>query len=406
MPVVMKKIPEPAWRPAPPVMFRWLVALMAFLVTGVLVSRFFSLHPDNTYYWFFPVVVSTVVWGGLGILRLMFYFLQHIQANAWDRRREEKILQETRRGRRALQILSAEFITAHSVFKDDYFSLSPEALLRNESVLFSHPTRQGVGNVQHSRIGDRDNINMSSEDILTKAFSSLLSPLSSLMSRLPANNTIAVLFESSTSIPTKHIQELWQKAWEKSDIQQSVEYVQGSGLSFIDQWLDTRIQDNAVLLVIALQIAPEHTDKSCEAVVALLLGNRLTQNVLSPIALLHRPQQSGSDELAEGVMQSAYWVPILPEGSKPASLWLSALPDDGFSSVIPLSGKFPLSEITPDCGINNLDNSAGFAGCASPWLAIAAAARSAQQSQQRQMIINGESAVSTLWSTIVSPVTP
>ncbi|EPJ3205367.1 hypothetical protein LL364_001574 [Citrobacter freundii] len=161
-----------------------------------------------------------------------------------------------------------------------------------------------------------------------------------------------------------------------------------------------------MLLVIALQIAPEHTDKSCEAVVALLLGNRLTQNVLSPIALLHRPQQSGSDELAEGVMQSAYWVPILPEGSKPAGLWLSALPDDGFSSVIPLSGKFPLSEITPDSGINNLDNSAGFAGCASPWLAIAAAARSAQQSQQRQMIINGESAVSTLWSTIVSPVTP
>ncbi|HAT1685505.1 TPA: hypothetical protein I8Y21_006377, partial [Klebsiella oxytoca] len=108
MPVVMKKIPGPARRPAPPVMFRWLVALMAFFVTGVLVSRFFGLHPDNTYYWFFPVVVSTVVWGGVGILRLMFYFLQHIQADAWDRRREEKILQETRRGRRALQILSAE----------------------------------------------------------------------------------------------------------------------------------------------------------------------------------------------------------------------------------------------------------------------------------------------------------
>lgn len=231
MPVMMKSIPGPAWRPIPPVMSRWLMMLMLLLVTDILVSRITGSSSDDMFFW---VIVLTLVWVGLVMLRLMFYFLQHIQANAWDRRREEKILQETRRGRRALQILSAEFITAHSVFKDNCFSLSPEALLRNESVLFSHPTRQGVGNVQHSRIGDRDNINISSEDILAKGLSSLLSPLSSLMSRLPVNNTIAVLFESSTSIPTKHIQELWQKAWEKSDIQQSVEYVQGSGLSFID----------------------------------------------------------------------------------------------------------------------------------------------------------------------------
>ncbi len=69
--------------------------------------------------------------------RLAIYLMQQIQANAWDSRREQVILQEVRRGRRALQILAAACSTAHD--PDLQFTGIADALLRNDNKSFPRP---------------------------------------------------------------------------------------------------------------------------------------------------------------------------------------------------------------------------------------------------------------------------
>ncbi len=73
---------------------------------------------------------------------------------------------------------------------------------------------------------------------------------------------------------------LWQQAWQESGIGQPTTLLSGHGLTVIDHWLDHRIKDSAVLLVVAVQIAPEQPEMTGEAVVGLLLANRLTQKYL------------------------------------------------------------------------------------------------------------------------------
>ncbi|STT03112.1 putative structural protein [Klebsiella pneumoniae] len=53
-------------------------------------------------------------------------------------------------------------------------------------------------------------------------------------------------------------------------------------LSVIDRWLNERIKDKVMLLIVGLQIDPVVTNNTAEAAVALLLGNRLTQEALDP----------------------------------------------------------------------------------------------------------------------------
>jgi hypothetical protein len=86
----------------------------------------------------------------------------------------------------------------------------------------------------------------------------------------------------------------------KSNITLPVEYGEGSGLSVIDRWLNERIKDKAMLLIVGLQLKPAESDNTAEAGVALLLGNRLTQEALEPLALLHRPDAAPTGELRRG----------------------------------------------------------------------------------------------------------
>lgn len=80
----------------------------------------------------------------------------------------------------------------------------------------------------------------------------------------------------------ENIRHYWDEAWQKNNITFPVEHVEGRGLSVIDRWLNERIKDKAMLLIVGLQIDPVVTNNTAEAAVALLLGNRLTQEALDP----------------------------------------------------------------------------------------------------------------------------
>lgn len=364
MPVKLTTIPGPSLRPSPPKPLRWLIVLLGLTAAGILLMRFLGKLLGNTEFWWFAIGIPVVFWLVLMGVRLAIYLMQQIQANAWDRRREQVILQEVRRGRRALQILAAECSTAHD--SGLQFTGIVDALLRNDNKITPQTAWNRESSVRHSRLPVTEGL--SPEARLLTVFSALLENLADPLSLLPPDNTVAILLESSSSVSRPRVQALWQQAWQESDICQPTTLLSGVGLSVIDHWLDHRIKENALLLVVAVQIAPEQPEMTGEAVVGLLLANRLTQKVHTPLALLHRPECTPSQQeaLQAGVLQAADWVPLPPDALQ--HLWLARLSaeSEGYRSAIGVQGKAPLARITPGSDVHNFNEFLGCPGCAAP----------------------------------------
>jgi hypothetical protein len=402
MPVNLNTLPGPALRPLPPKPLRWLSALVGLVAAGILLMRFLGKLVGETTFWWFAIGIPVIVWTVLMGFRLAVYMMQQIHANAWDQRREQVILQEVRRGRRALQILGVECRTAHEA--DAQFTTVVEALLLNETKIFPQTSWRGEGSVRHSRLPVTEGL-LPHEQV-SATFTDLLESLTEPLSRLDKDNPVAILLESSSSLSTARIQELWQETWLESGLPQPMRFITGGGMMAIDHWLDHRIKDNAVLLVIALQIAPEHPEMTAETAVGLLLGNRLTQNTLVPIALLHRPESSAPQPeiLQEKLLQAADWVPLLPDSLQ--HLWLTGVyrQNEAYQSAVVAQNKAPLVSIDLESGVHNFDEFLGDPGRAGPWLAIAAAAQAIGQSPVPHMIISGEQGSETVWCTVVAPI--
>lgn len=401
MPVNLNTIPGPALRPLPPKPLRWLSTLVGLIATGILLMRFLGKLVGETSFWWFAIGIPVLFWVVLMGFRLTVYIMQQIHANAWDKRREQVILQEVRRGRRALQILAAEHRTAlvaKAQFKD-----TTDALLRNEDILFSQTSWNGQSSVRHSRLPD--SVDVLPQTQVSSAFAELLQTLTEPLSHLPQDNPVVVLLESSSSLPVAQVRDLWQQAWLESDLTPHMAFIPGHGLMAIDHWLDYSIQDKAVLLVIALQIAPRQPDNTAETVTGLLLGNRITQTTLPPIALLHRPELSRPDPIAlqEKIDQAIDWVPL--QATALQHLWLVGIPgtSEGYQCAIVAQANPPLASVDPATGIHNINEFLGNPGRAAPWLAIAAAAQAIRQSPAPHMIISGEQDSDSVWSTVVSP---
>lgn len=364
--------------------------------------RFLGKLVGETSFWWFAICIPVVVWTVLMGFRLALYMMQQIHANAWDQRREQVILQEVRRGRRALQILAAECSTAHAA--DLQFAPIADALMRNENKIIPQASWNGGQSIRHSRLPFTPELSLDAQALAI--FSAILGKLYGVLSRIPSENPISILLESSSSLSEMRIRELWQQAWQERALPQPTLFAQGQGVTAIDHWLDHRIKDQAVLLVIALQIAPEESEMTGEAIVGLLLGNRLTQKALPPIALLHRPELSRPDPVAlqEKIEQAIDWVPL--QATALQHLWLAGIPgtSEGYQCAIVAQDNPPLASVDPATGVHNFNEFLGDPGRAAPWLAIAAAAQAVSRSPAPHMIISGEQDSDSVWSTVVSPL--
>ncbi|EEC0295749.1 hypothetical protein YV76_003174 [Salmonella enterica subsp. enterica] len=401
MPVRLNLIPTPARQLPAPVRGRWLKGLAGLLIAGTLWSYFSALPLHSVQFWLFSAGFPLLLWLAAAWLRAMVFLPAQIQVNAWNKRREELLLKETRRGRRALQILQGLFITAHSE-PGSIISPSTTALVRHDIALRAQSAWLGARSIRHSRLAVLPGI--TSDEFLRQIFAGLLPVLAVSFSRYPDNQPVALLLETDSSLSRQRISDLWHAAWQQSDIRQPVEFIDGYGLKVIDHWLDNRIRENTLLLVVALQVAPENPEGSGEAVAALLLGNRLTQSTLTPYALLHRPEQSAPDSLAENIAQALDWGPVQPDALH--HLWRAGLSQDEQTAVMTLNGQSPLRGLEMNTSMYDLDNTLGQTGCTAPWLAIAAASQAARDMQADQLVISGEQENGVMWSTVVSPYQP
>ncbi|NWA43010.1 hypothetical protein HX889_35710 [Pseudomonas reactans] len=401
MPVNLDTIPAPYLRPTPPKPLRWLAALVCLVATGILLMRLLGKLVGDATFWWFAMGIPVIFWLVLMGIRMAIYMMQQIQANAWDKRREQVILQEVQRGRRALQILAGTFSTAHIANAE--FTDCTEAMLRNQPMLTPQTSWKKESTVRHSKLPTSED--HEPHDRIAAAFAELLESFVNTFAFIRPDHPIAVLLESASSIPDAQVKEIWQKAWKKRAFPQPTHFVRGSGLRVIDNWLDNHIQDEDLLLVVALHIAPDITLFSAEAVVGLLLGNRLTQKDLLPLALLHRPELSEPDDemLRARALQAADWVPMSID--RVQHLWLTGISakSDAYRAILKVKTALPFTGLEQQSDMHHIDSFLGDTALAAPWLAIAVAAKAMSYSPAPHFIFNGEQGSESVWSCAVSP---
>ncbi|WP_449550120.1 hypothetical protein [Lelliottia amnigena] len=407
MPVNLKIIPPAAWRPNPIHFGYWFSALVVLVVVASIAGQAFDQQEEGTNFWIlFPCTVM-LIWFLVFFLRALFWLFQHNQADGWDRRRKETLLRETRRGRRALQILH---VNVDLPLPEEPVQTPVTLLMEGPSILISQTGRGREDYCLHTffptpSIGQESNDSLEPEQqdlmVFQARLKKLLADVATALASLSPKQTLTVLFEVDTSILPRRFIPAWHESLEEAGIVQPIEYVDGHGAQFIDKWLDNRINDKSLLLIIAAQVAPEMRQGSTEAMVALLLGNRLTQDMIPPLAWLHRPERTEPQSLDEGITQAANWVPL--EAGQIKHLWLSGLTLEETSAVIPVMAKPLLSGVPSPAGRHNIDLIIGGAGYVSPWLAAAVAALAAQQTGSAQLAITADRDIGALWIQAITP---
>ncbi|WP_226569219.1 hypothetical protein [Mangrovibacter yixingensis] len=398
MPVDLKKIPGVSLRPKIMGINRWLILFSFLVILYIFILYFFTNITGGFYFILVPVFF---VFSGFYCVCFVCS-LKHVSANAWDKQREEVILQEVRRGRRSLQILAAECCTAHSLI-DTPFTPVTSNLLNNDNVLFSQQSWLAEDNVHLSQLDRMAGKN--EECNVRMLFFELAKKIAEPLSQLPVNNPVMLLFETSSSISNDKLNNLWLQAWQTVGIQQSYIHINGSGLGVIDDWLDNNIRSNAVLLIIGLQYVPEHTAMSAEVISCILLGNRLTQHIIPPLAFIHRPEsvEKHTNHLHDAITQALDWVPVSMD--KPKHIWVSGIlgGTHEYNVLMQSLENGLLTGVNRQTGIHNFGDFIGDPDKAGMSLAIAAATQSVNKKSEYHLLIIREKGSANIWGVAISP---
>ncbi|WP_447748214.1 hypothetical protein [Pseudomonas nicosulfuronedens] len=399
MVVRLDKVPPALDEPPKPRLWLWLLPLPALLALGVALALWLGgngLAPAR--FWLFALGVPAIIWCAVAVVRGLIYLGELSAVEGWNEAREADLMQKMRRGRRSQQVLAVSLHTALRELNAENGQAQCSALLANDgSQLRAQPGWEG--SARHSRLPlvEVD----TKQRVLSRVLATVLEELAAKLSVFPLDRPVALLLEMEGGLQEVVTQKIWADTLAHSGIRQTLTPIDGSGLAAIDRWLDERIQDEALLMVVSFQVAPKQVEGSAEAVVGLLLGNRLTQSTLQPLAYLHRPEPThGTDKTAarQATVQALDWVPL--PASSIGRVWVAGT-DTPRNALI--TSSMEAVEL-PAKAIHNLGKLLGDAGRASPWMAIAVAVEAMAVKAEPQFIFTGDSAEGAcMWCSVVMP---
>lgn len=399
MVVRLDKVPPALDEPPKPRLWLWLLPFPALLAGGVALTLWLGgegLAPPR--FWLFALGIPALVWCALAVVRGLIYLGELSAVEGWNEAREADLTQKMRRGRRSQQVLAVSLHTALRELTAENGQAQCSALLANDgSQLRAQPGWKG--SARHSRLPLMEV--ETERRVLKRVLATVLEELAAKLSAFPLDRPVALLLEMEGGLEEAVSQMIWADTLAQSGIRQTVTPIDGSGLAAIDRWLDERIQDEALLMVVSLQLAPKQVEGSAEAGVGLLLGNRLTQSTLQPLAYLHRPEPThGTDKTAarQATVQALDWVPL--PASSIGKVWVAGT-DTPHNALV--TSAMEAVEL-PTKATHNLSALLGDAGKASPWMAVAAAVEAVAVKAEPQFLFTGDSAEDAwMWCSVVMP---
>lgn len=404
MAVNLKLIQAPAIKPQPPVWWMWLLLLVVVLLAGTVGAILNSAAKPQfnaNAFWETALGLPAVFWLVLLVLRITWYRGQLAIALSRDNEREKILRREILRGRRFLHVLGISLHTALREHTDSDGQRQRNALLKKTQILKTQPSWKSQEGIRHSRLARSEG--ETAEQTLIRVLKKTLEELSVVLASVPADVPLSLLMENNSSLQLRETDAIWQKCWADSHIRQCVTRIEGSGLNVVDQWLDHRSTERALLLVIAMQIVPEQPEGTAESVVGILLGNPNLVMPLAPLAYLHRPEQAhqtGIDDLHYALKQALYWGDLVSGDLK--SGWSVGIKPEWHMAIATglLASKTP---INTGQDLRDLNATLGYPGPAAPWVAFASATQGCGDGAMQLIVSADNCKESPLWVTVMKP---
>jgi hypothetical protein len=224
-------------------------------------------------------------------------------------------------------------------------------------------------------------------------FGELLDELMSRIRALPSRVPLKICLSASNGLTPEENEHLWHECWfaralRPADFMRETQFP--PNLMMLDAWLDGTLANAHLhaMLLITVQLHPllARTPPSgaTEAASSLLLVPSLLaeQYQMPRIADLHRPVQGLVDQPGDALSNASRWAGVEP--AQIMSSWQTGLDAVATGSLREAAVKLNLTARTTD-----LDQTAGHAGIAAPWLALSCAASLLTGEISEQIIIFG-----------------
>ena len=387
MPVDLTCIPERAQDRSPPSIRRWLLILiMLATINGLVISWLWpgGVSTRTPLFWICFPGSAILIWAVLLIVRITIFLTPVFGNSGWNDARENDLAQTISRGQRSVVMLAHVVQLPHMVGSG---SLSGQLLLPDGIALPSAIDSITQNTIQQSRFRDSS---LASMDRLKARLMELLSDyhlqtaLRNLTTQSPL--TIALLTEYQDSLYPE-LQKLLESLFKEiTGLSLRLSFIKGAGLKTLDRWLDGEELIHP-LLILAVNQMEKDSDGMGEAAVALLL-QRYGCLMDSAAVTIHRPEPTRPDQgMGYALQQALLWGMATPEEIR--QIWLTGTGiDNRADGLFSAAGiRFPLAGQPCD-----IDLRTGQTGCASPWLALAAAAENliATSSPQLLMCVDGK----------------
>lgn len=226
-------------------------------------------------------------------------------------------------------------------------------------------------------------------------YSELLADLAKAIRVLPSRSAIEVSLWLSGELDREAYVALWQECWAEQRLPSSMLIANeepSSGIDIMDGWLDRAIAGEATRvtrLVASVQLHPVISSSpptgTSEAGAALLLAPDalVRRHDLIACARLHRPVRGDVDAPKAMLANALKWADVTAE--KIPSGWKTGLSVDQSSKLHQTARQLGV-EATP----TDIDQTIGYAGVASPWLALACAVDALSEQASSQIIVTAE----------------
>lgn len=361
MPIYLDEVPENADGVSRPSTMRWIIFLVVILLAGLVLTLWqWTGDQRGISFWFTAIGLPFCLWGGLFVFRHIGYRLELKGEAGWNYESDDLEEAEISRGRRFSWVLNTWVQTPAGRGTG---SLSA-AMALGIPLLKTTKPRSGGESIRHAPITDFD----AGPEAVAKAIEKAALRINKTLKRLPEELPCWLVLECDAELSVAKEAELLQLVTEKSG--RALRQIPGQGMNALDYWLDHHWAKPSVLVILTLTLRTLPQENDAEAIAAIVLCNRKSHHYPDAVRL-HRPQKSIPETLTHNMAHALRWAGLSPDAIN--GIWITgeAVTDRPGLNQSCEDNKLTLS-LTGD--INNIDATLGYAGQASPWIAVALAA--------------------------------
>lgn len=390
MPVWLDAIPDKAAHIPRPDTRRWLLFLV-FVMLGGITLTFWNWTTERTgfVFWFSTLGLPFCSWGLLFSVRRFAYKAEQVGAESRNVERKILIEREVLRGQRYAWILGSHVQTLAGNKSGELLT----AMVRAVPVGDILQPRGCTKPVRYAgMIGFQEDFSHE----LKATVSKLATRVKNIADALPLSVSCWLMLDCESDIYAQVETQLKDELSGKTE--RVFRLISGKGLAAFDTWLDKHWDNPSILAAITLSVPASPLEGDADAITLVVLSNRKATDF--PDALcLHRPEIGTNDSLSKTLNRALLWARLQPEALQGSwftgaeltqgSCWNKACEDNGVT--------FSLTE--QNLGI---DPVLGYAGGASPWLAIMLAGSVCEERGPQVIAAQPAADKDDIWITVIA----